>query len=498
MANRDRHAVAPRWNPQLAILATAGFFLILGWLQKAPCLRGNVNAEGQAHLDWSGRPQYTAACYSDQIPLFGGRGLDTLTVPYFQSITTDGVERWMEYPVLSGFYQFLAAALARPVHAAWDSLGLPPVPASVVFFAVSSIGLALCWLIGVALLTRLTGARTWDAMLMAASPLVIVHAFTNFDLLSIVFAVGCLAAWANHKPLLAGVLGGLGVAAKLWPAFILGALLLLCLKTRAWRELGRMLGGAIGSWALLNAPVMIAAPRGWGEFFRLNSVRGYEGSTIYAVIAHITGREAWDGGSPSKAIEGVETLNYITTGLLLVALVALGWFVVFYLKTTPRVAQVAFLAVLAFLLTNKVWSPQYSIWLVPLIALALPRWRLYFIWATIEAGYWYLRMWQFLPAEEAAPNWLVDSVTVLRLGLLIAMAVIVIRDMLQTDGRLTAPGRQRDLVRAAHSGADPLAGILAAKEPGARRLTSEKEIGATTAKKQPAGKNHSEAAPATD
>ena len=166
--------------------------------------------------------------------------------------------------------------------------------------------------------------------------------------------------------------------------------------------------------------------------------------------------------------------------------------------TTPRIAQLAFLIVAFFLLTNKVWSPQYSIWLVPLIALALPRWRLYFIWATIEAGYWYLRMWQFLPAEEAAPNWLVDSVTVLRLGLLVAMAVIVVRDMLQTDGRLTAPGRQGDLVRAAHSGADPLAGILAAKEPGARRLTSKKESGATPAKKRPAGKNHSEAAPATN
>ena len=107
-------------------------------------------------------------------------------------------------------------------------------------------------------------------------------------------------------------------------------------------------------------------------------------------------------------------------------------------------------------------------------------------------------MWQFLPAEEAAPNWLVDSVTVLRLGLLVALAVIVVRDMLQTDGRLTAPGRQGDLVRAAHSGGDPLAGILATKEPGARRLTSEKESGATTAKKQSAGKSRSEAAPATD
>ncbi len=40
-----------------------------------------------------------------------------------------------------------------------------------------------------------------------------------------------------------------------------------------------------------------------------------------------------------------------------------------------RLAQLGFLVAAAFLLTNKVRSPQYSLWLVPLAVLALPRWK---------------------------------------------------------------------------------------------------------------------------
>jgi hypothetical protein len=35
-----------------------------------------------------------------------------------------------------------------------------------------------------------------------------------------------------------------------------------------------------------------------------------------------------------------------------------------------------------------VWSPQYSIWLLPLLALARPRWRLALIWQFSEIGVW--------------------------------------------------------------------------------------------------------------
>ena len=51
----------------------------------------------------------------------------------------------------------------------------------------------------------------------------------------------------------------------------------------------------------------------------------------------------------------------------------------------PRLAALCFLIVAAFLLVNKVWSPQYSLWLVPLAVLALPRWRVLLTWMLVDA-----------------------------------------------------------------------------------------------------------------
>jgi hypothetical protein len=56
----------------------------------------------------------------------------------------------------------------------------------------------------------------------------------------------------------------------------------------------------------------------------------------------------------------------------------------------------AFLIVAAFLLTNKAWSPQYSLWLVPLAVLALPRWLPLLAWMSVDAYLWYPRMGYFL------------------------------------------------------------------------------------------------------
>ena len=62
----------------------------------------------------------------------------------------------------------------------------------------------------------------------------------------------------------------------------------------------------------------------------------------------------------------------------------------------PRVAQLCFLVVAGFLLTNKVWSPQYSLWLVPLAVLALPHRRILLAWMTVDALVWVPRMYYYL------------------------------------------------------------------------------------------------------
>lgn len=422
------------WTPLRVLLGLGSFFLALAYMQKAPCLRTGAGPDGASFVDWEGNRSYTAACYNDVIPLFHGRGLDQLHVPYLYSWVEDGATRYMEYPVLTGLHQYIAAVLGRFLHNSWDFFGLPEIPAVTAYWAANCMLLSIAWMIAIFFLTKLTAHRVWDTVVVVASPLVIVHAFTNWDILSITACLAGLFFWSRRAPLWAGAFLGVGIAFKLWPIFVFGALGLLCLRARKWPEMLRVVAGTVGAWVLVNLPIFIVAPQGWGEFYRMSSTRTFEGSTIYQVLANYV---------------GIDHVNVISAALLLGLLAGISYLVLIYPTPGLRAAHIIFLAVAAFVITNKVWSPQFSLWLLPLMVLALPRWRLIYLWATVEAIYWYLRMWQFLPGNEAPPMQLVDTFTILRIALIVLMAVLVIRQML---------GKSPDSVREAHGGRDPLAG----------------------------------------
>ena len=108
--------------------------------------------------------------------------------------------------------------------------------------------------------------RPWDAMMLAASPCVAAAALINWDLLPIALtALGVLclvppaARWA-------GVFWGLGMAAKLYPLFLLGPLLLLCLRSGRMRAFGTMLVGVRGQ---LGAGQPAGADPGAGQLAEL-------------------------------------------------------------------------------------------------------------------------------------------------------------------------------------------------------------------------------------
>ena len=193
------------------------------------------------------------------MPLYGAELLNQGKFPYKSSWVENDANgtpqtrydgkpavRYMEYPVLTGVYQYVSMALAKTYTALSKLVPLPVVAEVVMFFDVAAFGLALAWLATVWATAGLSGRRVWDAALVAASPLVIFQIFTNFDALATAFAMGGLLAWARRKPVLAGVLIGLGAAAKLYPLLFLGPMLVLGIRTGRLGALARTAGDGGG------------------------------------------------------------------------------------------------------------------------------------------------------------------------------------------------------------------------------------------------------------
>ncbi|MFN2477724.1 MAG: glycosyltransferase family 87 protein [Pseudonocardiaceae bacterium] len=403
-----RHAVLGRqwfWTPLRVILLFATITLALGWLVKTPCLQTYRDSAGTLQVDWREGRQYLAMCYTDAIPLYSVERLDQrglAGLPYAASwIENQGQPgeqvRYMEYPVITGMYQWAVAKVAQVWLAVANRGWLPGSAPAIVYFHLNAVALTAAWLVTVWALVRLSARRPWDAALAALSPLVVVHAFTNFDMLAIALATTGLLAWARRRPVLAGLLLGLGGAAKLYPLFLLFPILLLCLRAGRLRAGLQATAAAAASWALVNLPVAMLFPAGWSEFFRLSGRRGAELDSLYSVVASATGWPGFDGVLQPGQIPFV--LNLVSATLFVLTCAAITW-VAMAAPRRPRLAQLCFLVMCAFLLVNKVWSPQYSLWLVPLAALAIPQWKPVLAWMVLDALVWPPLMAYFLGQDH--------------------------------------------------------------------------------------------------
>ena len=146
-------------------------------------------------------------------------------------------------------------------------------------------------------------------------------------------------------------------------------------------------------------------------------------------------------------------LNTVAGALFVLAcaaIAALAW----RAPRRPRLAQLTLLVVAAFLLTNKVYSPQYVLWLIPLAALARPRWRDLLIWQAGEAIH-FVGIWMLIagyPPGNANRALGEDGygVTVLaHIAGTLWLVAMVVRDILRPESRprpprrLRRPGRRR-------------------------------------------------------
>jgi uncharacterized membrane protein len=282
----------------------------------------------------------------------------------------------------------MMGALGLPVHA----LGVrnPTLNQGRWFYNANALVLSALAVATAAVILALRRRRPWDAAIFALSPILFVTTTVNWDFLAIGLAAFGLYGWARGRPVLAGVLLGLGGAAKLWPLFLIGPMFVLALRSGRMRKWVLAAAGATVAWAVVNAPVFLLYRASWNRFFELNTTRPIDWGSLWYIGRYLDGK--WDiGGAGGRGpfqwlSDHISVLNTFTYALFLLSCLAIGALCLLAPRR-PRLAQLAFLVVAAFLLSSKVWSQQYVLWLLPLIVLARPRWGAIVAWSVAEIGY---------------------------------------------------------------------------------------------------------------
>lgn len=395
------------WSPVRVLIALSAFAYALGYALDLSCRATN----------WVAPERYEHLCYSDIPPLYSLRGFGDGLIPYLQ---TQPGQMPLEYPVLTGVFMQIAALVTGGIVRLGQGLD-----AAVVFFDVNVALLFIPLVIAVIATAMTVRRRPWDAAMVALAPTVVLAATINWDMLPLAFAGVALVLWARRHPLAAGLALGLAIASKFYPLFFLGAFLVLTIRTGKWRSFGLLLGGTLAAWLVVNIPVALANFDGWSFFYRFSQERGEDfGSPWFAMTQY---------GLPGIPPDSLNTVSSGAFLVLCLGIAALGLLA----PRRPRLAPLLFLVIAAFVITNKVYSPQYVLWLVPLAALARPRWRDFLIWQVGELAY-FAAIWWFLvgygveDTKGMTPQWYATA-TFVHIAATVYFAVMVIRDILRPE-----------------------------------------------------------------
>ena len=527
-----RLGAARFWTPIRILLALTLLTCAFGWAQKAPCRDGRkwvheyqytracysdivalYSAEGLA----SGRRPYLDQPV--EYPVVIGAVME-LAALASDALTTGFPDR----PTSQAGDDLTLARTPQEAQAARTARSSAEANAGGRhFYDVTWLLLTVCALVVTVTTARLAGRRVWDAALFALAPTLVLHLTTNWDLVAVALAGIGLLLWARSRPVLAGVLFGLATATKLYPVLFLAPLLLLCLRAARVRVWSACAGALVLTAIAVTGPVYLVSPmfverggvqtqlvgspltrlasEGLGalaphrtvatetgvnavyRFFELNTLRGadWDSLALQAIHLHTDHPDtpwayvgnAWAGLFTDAGLAPGQPPTHLNSAVAASFLLVLGALALLTLRAPrrPRLPQLLFLTMVAFLLTNKVDSPQYVLWLLPLAALARPRWRPFLAWQATEGLVLLTRFAFFIgndkPGQGLGINWFFAAV-LLRDGLLLLYAALVVRDILLPD---------LDVVRA--DGADdPAGGVLDGAADRAPRNAGAQDSGA--------------------
>jgi Glycosyltransferase family 87 len=281
-------------------------------------------------------------------------------------------------------------------------------------------------------------SASWFAPLfVAVAPLLLGSVFlSRFDLWPVTLTLAALALFLAGRSRLG--IGALGVAtaAKIYPALLAPLLLAHVWRTRGRREALVCGGVLVAAVALIVLPFAVVSPGGVWDAFWVQAGRPLQIETLGAGLLlaahHAFGLDlTMDSSHGSQNLAGgaADTLAVVSTLLQIAAVVAV-W--VWYARgpaERDRLLRACAAAVCAFVAFGKVLSPQFLIWLIPLVPLVRGRRGLtasgVLALALVLTQLWFpYRYWELALEFDTAASWLVLARDLTLVGLL---AVLTLR-----------------------------------------------------------------------
>jgi hypothetical protein len=352
---------------------------------------------------WSTPDQYIHGCYSDIPALYSERQLGR-----HQWVYSLG-DKSVEYPVITGVVMWATTFLSSNFSS---------------YFTVNAILISFL-LFGILLLLRRSHLHYW--YLLALSPAVIGSLLINWDLWAIISMVAAIYLFDREKFTESALLLGLSIATKFFPVVLLLPIFLILWQRNSLRKFLRYFLIMCASWLVINLPIALTTPSGWWRFYLLNIDRDADWGSLWYALSLL--------GVP------LSNLNLFATLFLLI--VVAGFILYFLeLRIVPALADLSFILMAVLMAVNKVYSPQYVLWLVPLAIMVLRKndrslMSAFWIWQGGELLY-HLAIWQHLASYSGARFGLPDGgyavATLIRIATVLLFTLQIVRSQLRTGG----------------------------------------------------------------
>jgi Glycosyltransferase family 87 len=288
----------------------------------------------------------------------------------------------------------------------------------------------IMWLCGAAVLGAIALAfvavragpiRAWSALLFVAlAPLALGSVIlSRYDLWPTALMVAALAAFLWERPRTGSALLGVAVAAKLFPVVLIPLVLIYAVERYGRRTALACAAVIAAAVAIVFMPFVVLSPGGVWESLNGQLTRPLQIESLGAALL-VAAHHAWGFGVAQETSHGSQNLAGHTPHVVaalssvvqILALVTVWALYARSRRTGEGLLRYSAAALAVFVAFGKVLSPQFMIWLIPVVPLVRGRRGLAatgvlacaLLLTQIEFPF---RYWSYANSFGALPSWVV-------------------------------------------------------------------------------------------